>query len=342
VNYRAVLPFLSALLLAACASAHPLPSQPVAGFAAIGGAPGTALDMPPRLQWNANFGYCGETSLIGAGLYYGQYVSQYTAREVASDGTPQYEHNSQLLLGVNDGHAALRLHLSAIKWNTASQRNTGQFLSWVRANAGRGFPVVIGVYTNERLFENRGAGDPSYDHIVPVLGVTASSITFSDNGLWNPGVKPPFRFTYRWATFPKSRAQANAPNGTIYSLADDGRNYGIAIRGIADPGGETLPVRLATSVKWERPAMRKHSNVRPRAMPLTLTIVVSSLKPGVAYTLYRYDRLQRIPDTRFNAKASNAKESWPISISSGSTYTMTENIMSDDVAAYRAVPASGP
>ena len=33
------------------------------------------LDIPPRFQWNANNGYCGETAFISVGLYYGQYCS---------------------------------------------------------------------------------------------------------------------------------------------------------------------------------------------------------------------------------------------------------------------------
>lgn len=33
------------------------------------------LDIPPRYQWNANNGYCGEVSFISVGLYYGQYCS---------------------------------------------------------------------------------------------------------------------------------------------------------------------------------------------------------------------------------------------------------------------------
>ena len=32
--------------------------------------------IPARVQWNENNGYCGATSIISAGLYYGQYVSQ--------------------------------------------------------------------------------------------------------------------------------------------------------------------------------------------------------------------------------------------------------------------------
>jgi hypothetical protein len=27
--------------------------------------------IPPRTQWKANWGYCGEVSFISAGLYYG-------------------------------------------------------------------------------------------------------------------------------------------------------------------------------------------------------------------------------------------------------------------------------
>ena len=48
-----------------------------------------AVDISPRLQWNENNGYCGEVSLISAGLYYGQYLSQYDARSLACDGGSQ-------------------------------------------------------------------------------------------------------------------------------------------------------------------------------------------------------------------------------------------------------------
>jgi hypothetical protein len=343
VKHRGLSLFLSALLLSACASSHSLPGTPGANSAPSGlVGDGTVLDLPPRLQWNANFGYCGETSMISAGLYYGQYVSQYTARSVASDGTPQNENKSQLLLGVNDAHAAIRMHLKFRTWDTKAERNTGEFLRWVRGNVERAYPVIIGVYTNERRFYGKGGGDPLFDHIVPVNAVDSSTLTFSDNGLWNPTGKPRFNFTYPFATFAKTRRQANDPQGPIYSIASGGTNYGIAIRGVADADGETLPVQVTTNVNWERPVMQNHSNVRPRPMPLTLTIVVSGLQPGVAYKLYRYDQLGRIPDGHFNAKAANAQESWSIKLSSGGSYTMTESIMSDDVAAYRAVPASAP
>jgi hypothetical protein len=35
------------------------------------------INVANRLQWDANYGYCGETSLLQCGLFFGQYVSQY-------------------------------------------------------------------------------------------------------------------------------------------------------------------------------------------------------------------------------------------------------------------------
>ncbi len=40
--------------------------------------------IPPRTQWNANYGYCGETSFISAGLNYGTGKSLRAVRTIAS------------------------------------------------------------------------------------------------------------------------------------------------------------------------------------------------------------------------------------------------------------------
>jgi hypothetical protein len=34
------------------------------------------LDIPVRLQWENDHGYCGETSIQSCALYYGNYISQ--------------------------------------------------------------------------------------------------------------------------------------------------------------------------------------------------------------------------------------------------------------------------
>jgi len=103
-----------------------------------------------------------------------------------------------------------------------------------------------------------------------------------------------------------------------------------------------VPVRLATSLNYEKPAIKDGSNMRPASRALVLTVTVSGLTPGVAYNLYRYDAMTSVPDAAFNANASSAAEKWAIQIDSGSTYSLSENIQSDEVAAYQAVAASDP
>ncbi|HEY5245432.1 MAG TPA: C39 family peptidase, partial [Acidimicrobiales bacterium] len=241
--------------------------------------------IPPRLQWNENNGYCGETAFISAGLYYGQYLSQYDARAIASNDTPQYETDAQLLLGLNDQYAATQMRLTSSEWTPGTGSTTDDFLAWVKGEVIQGYPVAIGVYENQSLFYNTtkpNAGDPKYDHIVIVTGVTShhpltlpatyyadDELKFSDNGLWTgtTGTKPQYVFDYPFGTFQATRQAANTPTGNVYSLADTVRNYGIAITGIADPDHQTVPVRVATSVNDETPQIGHQSNTRPAPMP---------------------------------------------------------------------------
>lgn len=316
-----------------------------------------ANPLPPRQQWLANDGYCGEESFVSAGLYYGQYVSQYDARALASRNAPQNTARSQLLLGVNDVAAAKAMHLAATPYNTAAQTDTTSFLKWVKTNVTAGYPVAIGVYTNEFRFYGRtnpNAGDPVYDHIVTVTGITSKSpltgpvayspddvITFSDHGLWTgtPTGLPQYLFSYTFGSFPATRRKANAPGAPVYSLADNAENYGIAITGVADLNHETVPVRVTTNVNAENPPMVDGSTRRPPARPVKLTVTVSNLTPGTTYNLYRYSTMAAVPDGGFNANASKATQKWKI-LATGTTYTMQQTIMSNEVAAYRAVPAT--
>lgn len=313
--------------------------------------------LPPRIQWNTNDGYCGEVSFINAGLYYGQYISQYDARALAGNNAPQNSTRSQLLLGVNDVSAAKAMHLTATPFNTATQTDTRAFLNWVKGNVTAGYPVAIGLYTNEFRFYgslNPAAGDPQYDHIVTVTGVTSTQpmtgpvvynaddvITFSDHGLWTgtPNGLPPYLFSYSFGAFPANRRKANAARGPVYSLPDGGQNYGIAITGVADKYHETVPVRLTTSVNYESPGIAEGSTVRPTAKPVTLTITVSGLQPGTTYNLYRYSSMAAVPDGSFNANAVKAAQKWTI-VPTGASYTMTQTVMSNEVAVYRAVPTT--
>jgi hypothetical protein len=99
---------------------------------------------------------------------------------------------------------------------------------------------------------------------------------------------------------------------------------------------------VATSVNDEQPHIRPGSAERPPARPLMLTVTVSDLTPGVTYKLYRFSRLEQTPNDHFNAHAGAATKTWNVAIATGSTYTITDPIMSSDEAIYRAVPANAP
>jgi len=315
--------------------------------------------LPPRIQWNANFGYCGEVSFIGAGLYYGQYISQYDARAIASKNARQNLESSQLLLGVNDLATAKSMHLSATAFDTAKNPNSTTFLTWVKSNVNAGYPVVMGVFMNQSRFygtTNLNAGDTEYDHIVTVTGITSpqtltgpttyyadDTLTFTDNGLWTdkPTGQPQNTFSYPFGTFATTRQKANAKTGPVYSLKS-GADYGIAITGIIDLSRETVPVRLTASLNAETPGIVNGSNIRPAAKPMTLTIAISNLKPGTTYNLYRYNTMANVPESNINANAAKAAQRWTITIRTGSTYSMTQSIMSNEIAVYRAVPVGAP
>jgi hypothetical protein len=304
------------------------------------------LDLPVRIQWEANGGYCGETSMICAGLYYGQYMSQYDVRALVTNIGSQKD---QLLLGINDDKAATKMHLDFECWDNDFQESTDQFLEWVKQNVEKGYPVVIGLYINQSVMygdPNPDDGDPDYDHIVPVTGLDSSHgsnlIYYSDNGLWDMSQNHLFNSTFD--AFQATRRQANGMNAPVYSLSKCNPNknlynYGIAIKGVK---GDTLPVRVATSTNSEIPAIADGSERRPSATPLTLTVTVSNLEPNAVYHLYRYKDLELVPESDFNAHSSNASKCWRIQVPSGSTYTMTETIQSDDIAVYRAVKATAP
>lgn len=342
-------------------------------------------DIQPRLQWEHNGGYCGEVSMISAGLYYGQYLSQYRMRSIASCGAPQNAYNetektytSQLLLGTKNAvGAAESVRLDYEEFNA---ENTENFLVWVKHHVLLGHPVIIGVFNNENMLYNMkyGNGDDEYDHIVPVFGFGSNHpftdnnfypddiILFSDNGLYTQpgdplgytaplqGYDAPYRYYFTLETgkdspvydFILDRTQANAADGNIYSLlnlpayqntASSKKNYALAITGVKDPNRETFPVRIVTHPNFELPNINSDSDVKPEAMPMTLEVTVSGLTPGKSYTLYRYDASCNVPVADFHENAYFAVSAETIVINSGSSWTATYNIQSDQEVFFRAV-----
>ncbi len=321
-------------------------------------------DLVPRLEWDQNFGYCGETSFITAGLYYGQYCSQYTARALTSPGVPQYEDGSQLLIGVNDQDAAAAMRLSVIEWDSISETDTDDFLAWIKQFVLAGNPVIIGVFNNEYLLygdTDPDAGDETYDHIVLAYGIGSNQpladtsfypddiLYIIDNGLWGAFRNPPYYFSYQFSPFESDREDANSPNGPIYSLNDDARNFGVAMTGVMDLNNDTIPVRVETNVNYEIPEILQGqdvdnpppgANAPPPPIPLTLTVTVSIPDQTMDYNLYYYNDFAKVPTSHFNTNRGNAYKTYLIPHNSGSTYVLSIDILSNEVAAFRAVSTS--
>jgi hypothetical protein len=309
----------------------------------------TLLELPPQFQWKTNYGYCAETALKSAALYFGQYISQYDIRALASPGKRQSDKSSQVLLGVNEDFVANALHLKIDSWKGSGSK---PFLSWIKKNTLLQYPVSMGVFENMSHFE--GDEDLEYDHIVSVLGFgseyplsdfqyhDSDELYFSDNGLLGDDTasNSPYFLNVRFSDIQKSRVTANLPSAPFYSIAQSQKNYGFAVIGVVDRDNETLPVRLTTSHNFEFPEIKNKTTQRPKPAPLTLSITVSGLKPGVEYNLYRYSRVEQVPQGSFNANAKNADKKWFISHTSGTTFTTSETLMSNEMAFYRAVPVS--
>lgn len=312
----------------------------------------TAPTMTSRRVYNGTLiaVIVGRLRLFLPDCIYGQYMSQYDARAIASPRVPQNQPDSQLLLGGNADSAAQSMHLNVVHKYTTPQDDPTLFLAGVKQNVAQGYPVIIGVYMNSRIFP--GEDDPQYDHIVPVLGVDSNysladpsyhpddSFIFSDNGLYTPDDVPPFFFSRTGQEFLKSREQADAGNQP-YALADCAGNFGIAFTGVTDLKNETLPVQVAASVDCESPAMQDGSNSRPEPGQLGLTVTVSNLVAGVTYVLYQYGNVGDVPDEDFNDPAHVAKATniWRFTAETDS-YVQSLNIPSDEMAIFRAVKSA--
>lgn len=316
------------------------------------------LTMPPRLQWNENYGYCGSTSFISAGLFVGGiWISQYDNRALASNSTNQRLEESQLLLGVNDYWAAHAHKMTNKLWDY-NDLDVTHFFAWIKSQILQNHPVVIGIFENESVFGN-SPPDADYDHIVPVTGwgsnhpLTDPSyyaddvIYFSDNGLYTP-VDPSvsiFECSAVVGQFAQSRKNADAKTAAVYSVngnpTKSDPNFGIALTGIVDEHDDCLPLRVLTSTNQELPEIVDGSNTRPKAAPLTLTVIVSGLTSGTSYNLYQYNTMANVPSSKFNANAANAFAHWSFT-AQGDTHQQTVDIMTSDLAVFRTVAAGAP
>ncbi|KAJ3288493.1 hypothetical protein HDU79_004805 [Rhizoclosmatium sp. JEL0117] len=299
----------------------------------------------PRVQWGANWGYCGELSFISSGLLLGQYVSQYDARGAATDYMDQTENNSQLRLGYynyhgsskpgEDAHAGDLLRLNVERWDWTIV-DTQKHLLWIKKHLVAGHSVTLTEYT-------AGGDSDIYDHIVTAVAVHSNHlldfetfypddvITIEDHS----GSLPTFKFGDFIVTRKSGRAGLMRANAESFVY-----NYATAITGVADSNGETFPVSISTDKVAEDPEIKGGSTVRPRASNFTLTVTVGGLTPDVLYNLYTYNDFNKVPGCNFNANAAQAFRVESIKILNGTSYEFKEQILSSDMRFYRVVEAN--
>lgn len=318
--------------------------------------------IPSRVQWNSTNGYCGEVSLISAGLYYGQYVSQYDARRLANlDFSKKNKQLDQILLGYkgqksqdnNVINALQNMHLTFEQFDNTTNRKlpTSNFLLWIKKQVLAHYPVAIGVYDNNSIFD--GKSEPEYDHIVPVFGIKTTHpiqplayydddvIYFHDNSLYTEVDFDCYQYLFK--TFQKTRQDANAEGGDVYSLSNNVNhlgNFGIAVTGIHWTGVPLMPVRIQTKPVDEYPEIQNNSDIRPRAELLNITIEVSDLKPQTYYILYKYTDFNQLPkDDNFALSSGNPVKTCSIWLGSGVVFQTREQILSSSMAIYRVIAA---
>jgi hypothetical protein len=262
-----------------------------------------------RKQWNANYGYCGETSFITSLMYYGGYMSQYDMRELAMSLMTKKPKNqtvesSQLLLNSSMIYTKVAdaLHFSYEKYTGNSPDD---FVQWIKKHTDNMIPVIIGVYESNAILEDKNSGDDTYDHIVSALSVNDNMVTICDNGLYTPDNIP----QYIIDDIPIMTREDAYNNASIYAIPDTEPatlgNWGIAITGTKLPK-ECIRLQLTSDI-IEEPEMEDGSSVPPKGEKMVITIHMYDLKPNVTYKLYSYDNIHTMPKDNFNTNYNTKK-----------------------------------
>lgn len=302
-------------------------------------------DYAPRIQWDANQGYCGELSLLTFGLSNGQYLSQYDARvAVCGKGS---QSTCQMLVGENDVRGANNMHYVNEEWNSDSG-GPQEFLMWTKKHIAAGHLVIGGVYDNYCTAADDNAddgicgsdkGSAEYDHIVNFIGFTSrrpitDSNYYSDDELiiddhYESILRIPFNELIN------SRVDANRLKSPPYSLPDQ-ICYGIAIISLKAEG--IYPINLVTNGNFEKPVMQ-NGEKRPPPMPMTLKVTISGLTAGISYSLLTYNDLKKVPERDFLSSENVKNIHSRVDFIAASDVVVIDKvpIRSDQVVIYRCV-----
>lgn len=225
--------------------------------------------------------------------------------------------------------------------SVAGAAQSAALMSWTKAHVMAGRPVIWGVYVSDT-----DASWNRYDHILPVTGycTTAASPTRASPVTDSDEFELPSLFALRppWRTaksLPAAAVDPPTPQSCSYDTLEGGclplkTNYGVAVNGIQDADGVSLPVRLAVTGSSERnvAAGKKPNMIRG-------TVTVSGLTAGSSYRIFRFDTTAGVPSKGGAAALFNSTPDSSFDfVAKGDPFVWKDKtkIKSDGVAYYRA------
>jgi len=264
------------------------------------------LNVPARRMWgwgsyaDNEVGYCGESAVQQAMIYYGNYISQAQINKAAG---------TTFLPGVNSDKA-LRFLQAEID-NYGGNSTWQDIFAWMKKQIDSNYPIVGGLYVLE------DEGDPDYDHICVMYGYelddqgNMKQIIYNDAyqvqnvtmscKINKKGVPNCFKTREEFEESGPNSSAALLPcaiPNMVGKTDPDGSPASIqfiAIQGNIDTNGELYPVLLEMDNPYEANWGSEDQIFAP-AIPISCTVHISCLQPGEKYSLIRFDNPSDLPE----------------------------------------------
>jgi hypothetical protein len=231
----------------------------------------------------------------------------------------------ELLIYVNDTIALNAFSFTYSEWNpNAATPQYQNYLDWVKQFLNKKQPVIISVYVS-------GMTDPDYDHIIPAIGFSATSVnsySATDSLFFNTNFDTvPFKRIF--SSLYGTRAVANNSAPFAYYVPQN-VDYGAAVTGNKDPGHVTKPIHIVLDSNDE-----PNVSLSAQACILKATLTIDSLTSGQSYALLRYNNYLNVPSTGFSPSGANSVVYFT---ATATTKIIFDSFMSDSAVFYRCIP----
>ncbi len=246
-------------------------------------------------------GWCGETSVQMAALYFGAYIPQSVINKAGKPAHPDlWEYDIPTALDafslsyepwkpVAPGHAPVQSQIAASgRVNPAPSKDIPLLLAWIRRQVFQDHPVVIGtkIYPTHHL-------DWDVDHIMLAVGFTKQGITINTNS--------------RAGQLEVSNENLMSHHG--YSFVNQTNvYYAFAVTGFKNPP-HAVPVSLVVT--------------KEMVGALSIEVQIRSLTPGKKYELRRDDLRGNVTTEGFVASSSTKRIPATVRVKEAAKFTCT-------------------